>query len=350
MNTIKLEDYGLTEERWGQAGQDKGGYIGRVLSQSRDLYRVISEQGELLAKISGKFRYEVKNQTDYPAVGDFVVMDRSHDANGNGIIHCVLPRKSVFLRKSAGIASKEQVIAANVDTVFLCMSMNQDYNLRRMERYLTLAWESGAIPVIVLTKADLCNDVYEKLCEVAAIAPGVDILDISTHTKGGWEKIRPYLAYGKTAAFLGSSGVGKSTLINCLLGRKVLDTQVIRQDDKGRHTTTRRELLLLPEGGILMDTPGMRELGMWDEAEGLERTFTDVESYFDKCRFRNCTHTNEPGCAIHAAINAGELSKERWDSYCKLRSEDAYLEDRSGYMQKKKEKFKSIAKINRKKK
>ncbi|WKY43198.1 ribosome small subunit-dependent GTPase A [Eubacteriaceae bacterium ES2] len=343
----KMSDYGLDDKILLEAQKYPDFYPGRVLSQSKGIYRVITEQGQLYAEISGKFRFESQRQTDYPAVGDFVMLDRETDENGHGIIHQVLPRKSIFSRKAAGKLTEEQVVAANIDIIFICMSVNQDFNLRRLERYLSLAWESGAKPVVVLTKIDLTDDVYQKFRAVDSVAMGVDILGITNFEKDGYQDVKAYLSPGKTIALLGSSGVGKSTLINRLTQKELFETHDIRNDDKGRHTTTRRELTLLPDGGMIIDTPGMRELGMWNADEGLEKTFADVESFFGQCRFRDCTHTNEPGCAVAAAIEKGELSQSRWQSYLKLKNEDAYTENKADYMEQKKEKFKNIAKINK---
>lgn len=347
MCQINMKEYGLNEKLTSEAAKYQGFYVGRILSQSKGIYHVVCERGEFFAEISGKLRFEISKQMDYPAVGDFIILDRDSGKNGNGIIHHVLPRKSAFIRKAAGKSGEEQVVAANIDAIFICMSVNNDFNLRRLERYLALAWKSGATPVIVLTKVDLCDDIYVKLRAVASVAVGADILGISTIEEDGYEDILPYFSHGRTVALLGSSGVGKSTLINRLTGQEILDTQEIRDDDKGRHTTTRRELILLSGGGMIIDTPGMRELGMWDVEEGLDKTFSDVESNFGKCRFHDCTHTTEPGCAVYAAIEKGELSEKRWQSYLKLKTEDSYTENKTDYMEQKNIRFKNIAKINK---
>ena len=298
-----------------------------------------------MAEVSGKYRYETDTASDFPAVGDYVVASWPKDGS-RSIISNLFPRKSVFIRKAAGTDSGEQVVAANIDTVFLCMSLNNDFNIRRLERYLALSWDSGATPVVVLTKTDLCEDIEAKIAEVQGIASGVDVITVSSKNND-FDAVNPYLVPGKTVAFLGSSGVGKSTLINKLIGEDMMETAEIREDDKGRHTTTPRELIPLKNGACVIDTPGMRELGMWNNESGLNEVFADIEQLFSRCRFSNCTHTCEPGCAVLKSLKDGTLSQERWDSYRKLTAENKYATDESAYMQEKRMKFKEIAKINK---
>ena len=317
-----LVKLGFTERLLQEASFYEGLVPGRVVSQSRDLYRVSTAAAEVIAKVSGKFRYEVLTASDFPTVGDYVMLDRSESGSGNAIIHHLLKRKSLFERKAAGKGQETQLIAANIDTVFICMALNSDYNLRRLERYLSITWAGGAIPVVVLTKADLCLEQEAKLAEVATVAASADILVTSSLTEEGYRPIRNYIKTGKTVAFVGSSGVGKSTLINRLLGEDLITTRAIRKDDKGRHTTTRRELILISSGGAVIDTPGMRELGV--ESADLAKTFADIELLAEKCRFSDCTHTSEPQCAVKLAVGAGEISEKRLENYRKLKKEVRY--------------------------
>jgi len=322
LSIFDIKKFGLNDRFIAESTLYEGLYVGRVLSQSNDLYRVVCENGELMAEVSGKFRYEVKTLSDYPAVGDFVMIDRNTDSHGHAIIHHLLNRKSAFIRKAAGTANDEQVVASNIDTVFICMSLNNDFNIRRVERYLSIAWDSGAIPVIVLTKSDLCDEADSWLNEVRAVSIGVDVIITSSMSEEGCSAITNYIKPGHTVAFIGSSGVGKSTLINRLMGVDALTTREIRSDDKGRHTTTRRELILLPNGGMVIDTPGMREIGL--ENADLTKAFADIAELSLKCKFHNCTHTGEPHCAVQKAIADGILSADRLESCLKLEKEVKY--------------------------
>ncbi|MGE9940135.1 GTPase RsgA [Bariatricus sp. SGI.161] len=275
-NEIIMRQYGLSETVEKLAERFADLTVSRILSQEKGVYRLISSQGEKWGEISGRYHYDVQAKSDYPAVGDFVMVDWNK-SGGNAVIHYVLPRKSSFIRKAAGEKNEEQVVAANIDTVFLCMSLNNDFNLRRLERYVAIAWNSGAVPVVVLTKGDLCENPDSKLIEVSS-----------------------------------------------------------------------RELTLLPSGGMVIDTPGMRELGMWDAGDGIDQTFSDIEKLAQKCRFRDCTHSgSEPGCAVQEAVERGELPIDRLRSYQKLMNENRYVKDTQGYLAEKRQKFKNIAKINK---
>ena len=309
-------------------------FKGRIISQYKDLYKIAMTNEELTGEVSGKFRFSAISPASFPAVGDYVMVDRESDSAGNGIIHELIPRKSLLARKAAGNEKITQIIAANIDYIFICMSLNNDFNLRRIERYLAIAWDSGAAPVIVLTKADLADNLSEKLQEVEEIAPGVDVIITSMENDDDHLQVLKYIKEGKTGAFVGSSGVGKSTLINKVLGKDVIKTSEIRNDDKGRHTTTRRDLFILPNGGAVIDTPGMRELGI-DHAD-LSRSFEDIEALATECRFKDCSHKSEPGCALRKGIEEGTISEERLESYLKLKKEAGYEGLNSKEIEKKK--------------
>ena len=341
-----LEQWGASEQYYKIASVHPEYELGRVISQEKDLFRLVMDKEECMARVSGKFRYNVSAISEFPSVEDFVLVEHSFK-DDVALIHKVLQRKSVFIRKAAGKNCMEQVVAANIDTIFLCMALNGDFNIRRLERYLSIAWDSGAVPVIILTKIDLCDDLQAKRFEIENVAVGVPVMEPSGLTGDGLQQINQYLQKTKTVAFIGSSGVGKSTLINRLLGEECLKTNTIRKDDKGRHTTTHRELFLIPDSGMVIDTPGMRELGMWKAGKGIEHAFSDIEKLAEKCRFHNCIHTSEPGCAVRAAMEGGMIDEERLKAYKKLKAENSYMEDTGNYMLAKKKKFKEIAKYNK---
>lgn len=298
---------------------------GRVAVEYRNSYLVYTEQGEHVAEVTGKFRHQATGIQDFPAVGDWVAI-QLRAAEQKASIHAVLPRASKFSRKVAGSTTEEQVIAANVDTVFLISGLDGDFNLRRIERYLILGWESGATPVIVLNKADQCPNLEQHLAEVEAIALGVPVIALSAAQQQGIEQLNPYLQTGQTVALLGSSGVGKSTITNLLKGEPVQAVQAVRRgDDRGKHTTTQRQLIPLPSGALIIDTPGMRELQVWSGAEAIPETFSDIETLAQQCRFRNCQHEQEPGCAIQQALTNGQLKAERLLNYQKLQRELQHL-------------------------
>ena len=336
-----LEQWGASEQYYKIASVHPEYELGRVISQEKDLFRLVMDKEECMARVSGKFRYNVSAISEFPSVGDFVLVEHSFK-DDVALIHKVLQRKSVFIRKAAGKNCMEQVVAANIDTIFLCMALNGDFNIRRLERYLSIAWDSGAVPVIILTKIDLCDDLQAKRFEIENVAVGVPVMEPSGLTGDGLQQIKQYLQKTKTVAFIGSSGVGKSTLIIRLLGEECLKTNTIRKDDKGRHTTTHRELFLIPDSGMVIDTPGM-----WKAGKGIEHAFSDIEKLAEKCRFHNCTHTSEPGCAVRAAMEDGMIDEERLKAYKKLKAENSYMEDTGNYMLAKKKKFKEIAKYNK---
>ncbi|MFP6615573.1 MAG: ribosome small subunit-dependent GTPase A [Candidatus Hydrogenedentota bacterium] len=300
----------------------------RIVREDRGLYRAISEGETLLAEITGAYRYSHSSSEDHPAVGDWVVATRV-EGEDKLRIHDVLPRKTVFKRTQPGTTSDVQVVAANVDTVFIVMGVDGDFNPRRAERYIALAYESGATPVVLLSKSDLAETLDEFISTMESAAIGVSVHTVSSLEGDGIETLRPYIQPGKTVACLGSSGAGKSTLINALLGETVMDTGDVREDDsRGRHTTTHRQLVMLPDGGAIIDTPGMRELQMTGDEASLDAAFEDVESLIESCRFNNCSHDSEPGCAVLSAIEEGELDPARYKSYQKLQRELAYVQRR----------------------
>jgi ribosome biogenesis GTPase len=342
---IDLTAYGFAPE----IGAGSAGEAARVTAVHRERYAVICRFGEGFARLKAGVYYGEGGEP-FPTVGDFVLLQ--YEPVGDGLIVKTLPRKSLFSRpKYSGHAAGyvktivEQTVAANFDHVFIMASLNHDLNVSRMERYLAVAWQSGATPVILLTKADLMPDASAQIRAVEAIAAGVSVIACSAVSGMGLKRLWELIAPGKTAVFLGSSGVGKSSLLNALAGERLMAVNAIREEDsRGRHTTTHRQLFMLPHGGMIIDTPGMRELGMWDVREGLGGAFADVEAVLSRpCKFSDCRHASEPGCAVKAALEAGELTRERWAHYQNLKREAKFTEDKSGFLREKSARNKSIA-------
>jgi ribosome biogenesis GTPase / thiamine phosphate phosphatase len=331
-NTTKLQAYGWNEHWEARAkaavaaiNTNRALVPARVTAQFSHVYRVMTSEGDRLGTVAGRYQYEATGKGDYPAVGDWVMAELA-PGDERVVIHALLPRKSAVSRKVAGSQQEEQVIGANIDFLFLVNALNQDFNLRRIERYLTAAMGSGAQPVIVLTKADLCSDPEAMAEQTRTFVPAnVPVVVVSAACGEGRERLAPYLSQGVTVAVAGSSGAGKSTLLNWLSEADRMRVQDIREDDaKGRHTTTHRELFPIAGGALLMDTPGMRELQLWHADEGHEEAFSDIASLAAECRFRDCRHEREEGCAVLAAVDSGELDRRRYNNYVKTGREIAH--------------------------
>ena len=342
-----LEAYGFLPAM--RAAQEARGSISeipaRVTAVHKERYALVSDRGECFGRLKSAVYFNGSAQ-EFPTTGDFVLIQ--FNEQGDSVITQTLPRRSYFARKNPTLGEGEQAVAANFDSVFIMQSLNHDLNPKRLERYLTLAWQSGATPVVVLTKADLVDSYDEQLLALRRVAAGVDLFAVSAKTGCGFEALGGYLSPGKTIVLLGSSGVGKSSFVNALAGETLMAVNEIREDDsKGRHTTTHRQLIRLDSGLMIIDTPGMRELGMLDASAGLSESFSDVEQYFPYCRFSDCSHEREPGCAVQAAIESGELPLSRFESYKKLQRESRYAAGQADYLRQKQQRFTEIAKMSK---
>lgn len=337
---LKLKEYGWNEN-YREKSKEKDKLIyARVIEVQRNLFKVVCENGETTARLKGTF---YKNEdSEFPVVGDFVLMQ--FNDIGDSLIECICKRISSFSRTdfsghSAGYVKtiKKQVLAANFDYAFIVSSMNKDFNIRKMTRYITVASQSGAKPVVILTKADLCDNHDFYTFKIREISKDIDIVPISSFTGYGLERLNEYMQLGKTIVLLGSSGVGKSTLVNTIAGENIMNVNGIREDDsKGRHTTTHRQMIMLNNKVMIIDTPGIRELGMWDSEDGINDTFSDVTELISRCKFRNCTHKNELGCAVKKAIEEGELTSEKFEMYSSLVEENKWGASKTAYTKKEK--------------
>ena len=319
---------------------------GRICADQRHHYAVLCEAGEYEAEVSGRFRAEAERKGDFPVVGDWVLLDLL-PLEAKAIIKVLLPRASSFSRRSAGEKTEEQVVAANIDTAFIVTAADGDFNPRRVERYLALAWNSGAQPVVVINKVDLVNDPEELVGQLRPSSVGAPILAVSAEKATGLEALLDHVGPGRTAVLLGSSGVGKSTIVNGLVGFTRQETRAVRADDnRGRHTTTTRELIVLSTGGAIIDNPGMREVGLWGDEGGLEDAFADIAALASECRFSDCRHEEEPGCAVRRALEESRLDPDRFESYRKLGRELRWIASREdeALRAERKQFWKSIAK------
>ncbi len=325
----------------------------RVVSAARGTWRVAGDFGECLADAAGKLRLASEQGADWPAVGDWVAAELRDNGRGALILE-VLPRRSMFVRKTAGKRIAEQVIAANVDTALLVCALDGDFNARRMERYLAQCWDSGAKPLIVLNKADICENCEELAQKMERVSMAAPVIAVSARSGQGFDELEAYLVPGQTLVLLGSSGVGKSTILNRLMGLSIQEVQPVREsDNRGKHTTTSRELFVLPNGALLIDTPGLRELQLWDADEGIAQAFSDIGMLTAQCRFRNCQHEGEPGCAVRQAVEEGTLDRARLENWRKVLREQAFLqrkidlEARQNEKQRIKQIMKEVRRMNR---
>lgn len=318
MELENLYQWGLTEEFLREAELYSNLTLARITAQHRGNYTVVNN-GFSRAQVSGKFIDDVSSNGDFPAVGDWVMLS---DFGGTAIIQNVLTRKSAFVRKASRKTSKEQVVASNIDMTLICMALNEDFNLRRLERYLSTVWASGSIPIVALTKSDLCENIEQKYADACSVSIGTDVVVCSGFIADGYAEVEKYMKPGKTIALIGSSGVGKSSMINHFIENDIQTTREVRNDGKGRHATTRRQMMLLPGGGLVIDTPGMRALGVI--SADVEKTFTDIETIAVHCRYRDCSHTMEPGCAVREAIEQGIVDAARFNNYRKIQVESVY--------------------------
>lgn len=317
----------------------EGFRAGRVASEIKNHYRLLTAEGEMPARAAGKMFHDATGKADMPVVGDWVAFRLLDGPEPIGRIQRILPRRTKFSRKIAGTTTAEQPVAANIDTVFIMSGLDDNFNLRRIERYLTLAWESGAAPVILLNKEDLCPVAQQRHDEAQAIAGAAPVLVISALYRHNLEQVEEFLRPGRTAAMLGSSGVGKSTLLNALAGSEIAKVGEIGVAGKGTHTTRTRQLYILPTGALLIDTPGMREIQLWNAEEGMADSFADIATLGADCRFADCRHRDEPGCAVKIAVESGHLNRERYENYLRLQGELRALEsriDRKAMLEKKK--------------
>lgn len=344
MNLVKL-GYNSTIEELRTANRLNDFEIGRIVLEHRERYIVMTESGELEAEITGNLRFSAKGREDFPAVGDWVAL--TVYGTDMAIIYKILPRQSIISRQAVGQYGEIQIIATNIDYAFLVQAADRDFNINRLERYLTICYSSKVIPIIVLTKTDLIDpqEVTNIINDISLRIPNIQVIAMSNETLEGIDKLNEIIKEGKTYCLLGSSGVGKSTLLNNLSGKAKMKTGTIsKSTNKGRHVTSHRELIVLENGGILIDNPGMREVGIVDQSDGLETTFDSIIKLSVSCKFKDCTHTNEIGCSVLEALENGEIEKNSYDNYIKMLKEKAYFESSVAERRKKEKLFGKIMK------